>query len=100
MLGVDVVHPGVGHPVEHGLSASSRRGDEVPLDLGLAVDDGAAPGQLLEVDEDVLLGPAEVDAAVLPTLAVQPVAEAGTGEDVDRGLFQDAGPDPGRDVGR
>jgi hypothetical protein len=75
-------------------------GDEVLDDLGLRVDrHRPAAGQLAEVQVVPLAGELEVDPVVLDPLGVQPLADPGRPEQVDRAGFQHAGPLPGLAVG-
>ena len=78
---------------------AQARGDEVLDDLLLAVDrDRPAVGEPAEVDAVALAVEAQLEAAVDERLAVQTVAEAGVGEQLDRALLQDARADPVLDV--
>ena len=75
------------------------RGDQVLDDLGLAVDDDRpAVGELAERDPVPLAVELELDPVVDDALALQPLADAGLGEQVDRALLEHAGPDPVLDV--
>lgn len=67
--------------------------DQIFRDVGLAVDPHAAPDEIDEVELMPLARPLQVDAVVFHTFATQPVAQPKPVQQVDAGLFQDAGPD-------
>ena len=98
VVGVEVVQCSVGDLVVDLLAGRGPRVDQVLLHLGLPVDPDRAAGQVDEVDVVALVGPLQVDTAVPVALALQPLAQPATPEQVDRGLLEDAGADPGGDV--
>ena len=98
-VGREAVERDVGD-LEAGFAAVAQaRGDEVLDDLLLAVDRDRPPaGEPAEVDAVALAVEAQLDAAVDERLAVQTVAEAGVGEQLDRALLEDARADAVLDV--
>src|SRR4051794_17017088 len=96
---VEVVDADVGDLEVQRQPRAEPRGDQVLDALGLPVDDDAAPaGQLAERDVVPLAVELHVDAVVHDPLAMQPVADAGAVEEVDRALLEDAGADARFDV--
>ena len=74
------------------------RGDEVLHDLGLPVDDDAAPGQVGQRDPMALAVELELDAVVDDPLALHPLADARLDEEVGGALLEHAGADALLDV--
>ena len=80
------------------LSLETRR-DQVLDDLGLAVDDNAPPTSQVAHGEVVPLAlELQVDAVMDDPFALEPLADPGAFEQVDRALLQHAGPDACLDV--
>jgi hypothetical protein len=97
-VGGDVVHRGVTDVEEQLLAVGEPCRDEVLDDLGLPVDPHRPAAQRGEVEVVPLPRPLQVDPVVAQALAGHPLPDAGLGEDVDRTLLEDAGPDPRLDV--
>ena len=97
-VGLDVVQCGVGDLVVDLLAGCGPCLDQVLLHLRLSVHPHRPAGQVDEVDVVAMAGPLQVDAAVSVTFAVQTLAQPAAPQQVDRGLFENARPDPGRDV--
>ena len=98
-VGLDLVDADFGDAeakVETGLEPSV---DQVLDDLGLAIDDDAAPvGQVAQRDAVALAGELQVDPVVDDPLAVHPRAHAGRIEHLHGALLEHAGADSLLDV--
>jgi len=90
----DVVDGGVADLVVDLLPRGPTCRDEVFGHLGLSVHPHAAPDAVDEVDVVAFAGPLQVDAPMLHALADQPLTKPGPGEQVDRGVLEDACADP------
>ena len=72
--------------------------DQILQHLVLGIDgDHPAVGELLQVDAVVAAQKADVEAVMDEAFALQPVAGADLGHQVDRALLEHAGPDRGFD---
>src|SRR5215212_345673 len=99
-VGVDGVDAHVLDLEEQRTACVQARLDEVLDHLLLPVDRDRPPaGQLGERDAVAAALEAQLEALVDEPLAVQALADAGLGEDVDRALLEDAGTDALLDVG-
>src|SRR5262249_26511732 len=98
-LALEVVDGDVGDLEVQRQAGGQARGRQVLYDLGLTVDDDAAPaGQLAHRDVMALAVVLQVDPAVDDPLAVHPLADAGVAQQVDGSLLEDPGADALLDV--
>jgi hypothetical protein len=81
--------------IEHERQARGQSSvNQVLDDFVLSIDGDAAPaGQVRQVDAVMLAGKAKREALMPEAFAPEPVAEAYLGQQIDRVLLQDAGPD-------
>ena len=99
-VGLEAVHGDLARLEEQRLAGVAADPDQILHDLGLAVDRDRPPaGQLGERDAVAAALEAQLEALVDEPLAVQALADAGLGQDVDRALLEDAGTDALLDVG-
>src|SRR5262252_10395477 len=89
MIGIQRGHLGAGYLELQRAAIGETPGDQVLDHLGLRIDsDGAAAGQIAEIDVLTLSGELQVDAAMFDPLTIEPVCEAGLAQQGDTAVLE------------